>query len=324
MSTGGVRGRAKRALLRVALLGVLVGLAATPTAGSATGGTEQLRKVTVAIIVVDPTAQVLYAKHRGIFRKHGIDAQIKIVAPAQAGPALASGEAQFGAMPAGTLAQQKSRGAPIKAIAGGALYRPTTATTVLLAAPGSGIRTARDLVGKRVGLDSPFSIAHVGLLRWLDRNGVDGDDIELATLDFAQVYALLMERRVDAAVLPEPLVTRALDGGARRIALPFDAVCTRDCLTVVWIARRDVDPDLAARFRVSVQKAGLWANQPSNHAASGAILARYQPIEPALIAKMTRTTYATRLRVSRAQPWLDVFREYGLISGPFTAGDLVK
>jgi NitT/TauT family transport system substrate-binding protein len=323
MSTG-VRGRAKRAVLRVTLFGVLVGLVVTPTAGSTTGRTEQLRKVTVAIIAVDPTAQVMYAKHRGIFRKHGIDAQIKIVAPAQTGPALASGEAQFAAMPAGTLAQQKSRGAPIKAIAGGALYRPKTATTVLLAAPGSGIRTARDLVGKRVGLDSPFSIAHVGLLRWLDRNGVDGDDIELATLDFAQVYALLMEKRVDAAVLPEPLVTRALNGGARRIALPFDAVCTRDCLTVVWIARRDVDSDLAARFRVSVQKAGLWANQPSNHAASGAILARYQPIEPALIAKMTRTTYATRLRVSRALPWLDVFREYGLISGPFTPGDLVK
>jgi NitT/TauT family transport system substrate-binding protein len=324
MTTDGGGGQAKQALLRVAILGVLVGVTATGTAGSASGKTQQLRKITIAMIAVDATAQALYAKHRGIFRKHGIDAEIKLVAPAQTGPAIASGEAQFGAMPAGTLAQVKSKGAPFKAIAGGALYRPNKATTVLLAAPGSAIRSARDLVGKRVGLDSPFSIAHVGLLRWLDRNGVEGDDIELTTLGFPQVYALLMEKRVDAAVLPEPLVTRALDGGARRVALPFDAVCARDCLTVVWVARRDVDPDLAARFRVAVQRAGLWANDPRNYAASGRIIDRYEEIEPQLIAKMTRTTYATRLRVVKAQPWLDVFREYGLISGPFTPGDLVK
>lgn len=324
MSTDGGRGQAKRVLERLALVGVLVGLAATTVAGSAAGGAAQLRKVTVGIIFVDPTAQAMYAKHRAMFRKQGLDIEIKQLAPAQTGPALASGEIQFGAMPTGTLAQLKSRGAPFKAIAGGSLYRPRQATTLVLAAPGSGIRTARDLVGKTVGLDSPFSIAHVGLLRWLERNGVDSDDVEVSTTAFPQVYALLMAGRIDAAVLPEPLITQALDGGARRIALPFDAVCTRDCLLTVWIARRDVDPDLAARFRVAVQKAALWANQPANHPTSGAILARYQPIESPLIAKMARTTYATKLRVAKAQPWLDVFREYELISGPFTPADLVR
>ena len=92
-----------------------------------------------------------------------------------------------------------------------------------------------------------------------------------------------MEKRVDAALLPEPLATRALDGGGRRIALPFDAVCTRDCLLLVWAARRDVDPDLAARFRVAVQKAArVGESTRSNYAASGAILASYETIEPEL------------------------------------------
>ena len=324
MSTGEARGQAKVALLRVSVLGVLVTLLLVPTAGSATRDKQQLRKITIAMIAVDPTAQAMYAKHRAIFRKYGIDAEIKIVAPAQTGPALTSGDAQFGPIPVGTLAQVKSKGAPLKAVAGGALYRPSTATSIVVAAPGSGIRSARDLAGKRIAFDSPFSIAHVGLLRWLDRNGVDGDDIDVATVGFPQAYALLMEKRVDAALLPEPLATRALDGGGRRIALPFDAVCTRDCLLLVWAARRDVDPDLAARFRVAVQKAALWANDADNYAASGAILARYETIEPELIAKMARTKYATKLRVAKAQPWLEVFREYGLISGPFTAADLVK
>jgi NitT/TauT family transport system substrate-binding protein len=293
-------------------------------AAAAQNDGQQLRKVTIAIIAIDPTAQVMYAKHRGMFRKQGIDAEIKIVGPAQAGPALISGEAQFAAMPAATLAQQKSRGAPLKAVAGAALYRPKRATTVLVAAPGQRIRTARDLVGKRVGLDSPFSIAHVGLLRWLERGGVSGDDIKLSTFEFPQVEALLLRKELDAAVLPEPLATLALQGGARLIALPFDAVCSEDCLPIVFVARRDVDLDLAARFRNAVQAAARWANQKQNYPASGAILARYQPIPKALIAKMARTTYATRLRVGMAKPWLDVFKEYELVPGSFTPGDLVK
>jgi NitT/TauT family transport system substrate-binding protein len=306
---------------------VLAALVCLPLAGSAPAATrdgQQLRKVTIAIIAADPTGQVMYAKHRGMFRKQGIDAEIKIVGPAQAGPALISGEAQFIAMPAATLAQQKSKGAPFKAVAGAALYRPKRATTVLVAAPGQRIRTARDLVGKRVGLDSPFSIAHVGLLRWLERGGVSGDDIKLSTFEFPQVEALLLRKELDAAVLPEPLATLALQGGARLIALPFDAVCAADCLLIVFVARRDVDPDLAARFRNAVQAAARWANQKQNYPASGAILARYQPMPKTQIAKMARTTYATRLRVRMAEPWLDVFKEYGLVPESFTPGDLVN
>ena len=43
-----------------------------------------------------------------------------------------------------------------------------------------------------------------------------------------------------------------------------------------------------------------------------------------MIAKMTRTTFATRLRVSLAKPWLDVFAEYGVIPSSFKPVDLVK
>ena len=57
---------------------------------------------------------------------------------------------------------------------------------------------------------------------------------------------------------------------------------------------------------------------------SGKILAKYVPIDAAVIKKMTRTTFATRLRVSLAQPWLDVFAKYGVIPASFKPGDLVK
>ena len=90
------------------------------------------------------------------------------------------------------------------------------------------------------------------------------------------------------------------------------------------MARADVDENLEARFRNAVQKAALWANQRKNDQASGKILAKYAPIDPKLIAKMTRSTFGTRLRVSLAKPWLDLYAKNGLIPASLKPGDLLK
>ena len=319
------RARPRAAFGLLCLLGVLL---VVSTAGSATANTQRasLDEVTIAIIAVDPAAQIMYAKDRGFFRQQGIDAEIKIVADGtQTVPALLSGQAQFTGLPTGALAQLKSNNAPVKLVAAGALYRPRLPTTGVFAAPGKRISRARDLVGKRVNVDFRNSIAHIGLLRWLDRRGgVSPNQFELSTLPFAQSVAPLLRGDLDAAVLPEPWATMALRGGARRIALPFDSVCTQDCLLTVYIARSSVDPNLAARFRNAVQAAAVWANQPRNQVASARILARYASVKPTLVVNMTRTPYATRLRLVQAQPWIDLYAEYDLIPDSFTPADLLK
>ena len=112
--------------------------------------------------------------------------------------------------------------------------------------------------------------------------------------------------------------------GATRVAHILQAVCSQDCLLTIYMARRDIDPDLAARFRNAIQEAAVWANQEQNQRASGAILARYAPIDSAVIGRMTRTSFLTRLRPALAQPWIDVFAEFGVIPASFSAIDLVK
>jgi ABC-type nitrate/sulfonate/bicarbonate transport system substrate-binding protein len=128
----------------------------------------------------------------------------------------------------------------------------------------------------------------------------------------------------DAALLPEPYLTLAEERGARHVAHPFDAVCSRQCLLTMWIARKDIDADLAARYRNAIQAAAVWANQRRNDDTSAAILARYVPVKLALLRKTKRTLFATRLRVSLAQPWIDVFAEFGVIPKSFPAADLLK
>ena len=203
-------------------------------------------------------------------------------------------------------------------------YDPKKANASLVAAPGKTITRARDLVGKTIAIDGQNTIAHLGVLKWLKVNGVDEGDVKIVFVAFPLMLGPLLQGTFDAAFLPEPYRTQALEQGARRFANPFQAVCTKVCVLAFWIARASVDPNLVARFRNAIQSAAVWANQRKNDEISGKILAKYAPINAAVIKKMTRTTFSTRLRVSLAQPWLDVFAEYGVIPASFKPIDLVK
>jgi NitT/TauT family transport system substrate-binding protein len=236
-----------------------------------------------------------------------------------------SGEVTFSAFNVGGLANLKSRGAPVKLVAAGALYRPEAPTTALVAAPGRRITSARDLVGKQIAIDARTTIAHVGLLKWLKTNGVSAEDVKLVEFrGFAPMLGPLRRGQIDAAVLPEPYWYLATQRGARRVARIFDATCKSDCLITTWIARKDVDPALAARFRNAIQAAAVWANQKRNQAATSAILAQQASIDQGLVMHMARTSFATRLRPALAQPWIDAYAEFGVIPKSFAAIDLVK
>ena len=281
--------------------------------------------ITVATLPIEPGALAFYAKDRGYFRRQGLDVTIKVLAdPLQLTAALLSGQAQFSGTAIGVLANLKSRDLPVKLVAAGAINRAKAPTSALVAAPGKRITRARDLVGKLVAIDAPSTPAHIGLLKWLKVNGVSASKVRLTYIPFALMPDPLRRGTVDAAVLPEPLLTVVTRRGAKRVAPIINAVCPKDCLLTGHMARRDVDQGVAARFRNAIQAAAVWANQKRNERASGAILAKYTGVDKALIRKTTRTSFATRLRLAPAQPWIDVYAEFGVIPKSFPAADLVR
>ncbi len=322
MSTEGIAGRG--AQLRVALVCSFLFLLLVP--GAAGGAaTAPATTVTIATLPLEPAALAFYAKQRGFFAKQGIEAKLLVVSdPPQLVAALLSGDAQFSGLNVGGAAVLKSRDAPVRLVAAGAMYRRAAPTTALVAAPGKRITRARDLVGQTVAIDAANTIAHLALLTWLKRNGVSASDVSLVEIPFAQMLGPLRRGTVDAAVLPEPFLTLALQRGAKRVANIFHAVCLQDCLVTIWMARKDMDPILAARFRNAIGAAAVWANKTKNDAASAAILAKYVPIDKAVLAKMTRTRFSERLRPALAQAWIDVYAEFGVIPASFRAIDLVK
>ncbi len=304
------------------VIGLCLAALLAPVAGA---GDTELTQIKVAFLPAEPAVLVTYAKHRGMLREQGIDAEmVPRTDPQVIVAALLSGEVQFAGTHAGAAAALKARGAPIKVVAAGALYEPKNPTSALVAARGKSITRARDLVGKTILIDGPNTIAHLGVLKWLQRGGVSKDEVTIQFVPFVDMLPSLAKGSVDAALVPEPFLTLALQQGSKVIAYPFNAVCPNDCLLTFWIARADTDPNLVARFRNAIQKAAVWANQEKNDPASAKILAKYVPIDAKVMAKMRRTRFGTRLRPVLAQPWLDVFAEYGVIPASFRSTDLVK
>lgn len=318
--------RLTRSLYAASLCAALA-LLASSAAGGATASADarSLDTVTIAVIPVEPTAQAAYAQARGFFRNEGIDAKIVTLAdPNAIAAAILSGSVQFAAFNIGGVALAKSRGFPLTLVAAGALYHPGAPNAALVSAPGKRFVRPRDLVGKRIGIDQQNTIAHLALLKWLKRGGVSESDVELSEYPFAQMLGPLTHRAIDAAVMPEPYLAMVKQKGGSVVAPIFQSVCATDCLVTAWIARRGIDSALAARFRNAIQAAAAWANKTTNRKASGAILTKYAGIQPSVLKRMARSPFGTRLHTALAQPWIDVYAEFGRIPASFSAGDLIK
>jgi ABC-type nitrate/sulfonate/bicarbonate transport system substrate-binding protein len=112
--------------------------------------------VNITALPIEPTALAFYAHELGFFSREGIDARITVINdPQQAPAAVLSGAAVFSSFSVSGLAVLKSRGAPVRLIAAGALYVPTVPTTAPVAAKGQRFKTAGDLVGKTIAIDAP-------------------------------------------------------------------------------------------------------------------------------------------------------------------------
>ncbi len=98
-------------------------------------------------------------------------------------------------------------------------YRATNevAMIALVAGADSGIETPQDLVGKSIGI-STNSLIEYHLDKYLDDSGIARDAVEKTEVAAIPVrMELLSQGQLDAAVLPEPLITLAVNAGGKVI-----------------------------------------------------------------------------------------------------------
>ncbi|MFJ2986753.1 taurine ABC transporter substrate-binding protein [Collimonas sp. NPDC087041] len=160
--------------------------------------------------------------------------------------AVASGDIQIGYVGSSPLAAAATRELPIETILIAAQIGQAEA---LVVRNGSGIKTAQDLVGKKIAV--PFvSTTHYSLLAALKHWGIDPAKVQILNLRPPEIIAAWQRGDIDAAYVWDPALGKVKESGkvltnsaevAKWGAPTFDA----------WIVRKDFaqkNPDFVTAF----------------------------------------------------------------------------
>lgn len=164
-------------------------------------------------------AQALVGKANGTFEKHaGSTIEWKMF---NAGPtameALLAGAldmAYVGPNPA-VNAYIRSGGTALRIVAGAA-----SGGASLVVHKGSGIKSAADLKGKRVATPEFGNTQDIALRHWLKTQGLKpGKDLQVMPVKNAEILDLFMQKKIAAAWVPEPWVSRLVHEAGGNILL---------------------------------------------------------------------------------------------------------
>jgi NitT/TauT family transport system substrate-binding protein len=204
-----------RGLARIALA-VLLAIAAGGTANC-----EELAKAKVGVLRLSSSAPVFIAQDRGYFREAGLDVELKFFDAAQPiAVATTSGDIDFGvtAFTAG-LYNLAGKGT-LKVIGGMSREKagyPLIGYFASNVAYAGGLKTPKDLAGKRIAVTQVGSSFHYSLGLLADKYGFKLADVKIVPLQsLSNAAAALKGETVDAALLPVSTARKLMDDGGAK------------------------------------------------------------------------------------------------------------
>lgn len=290
---------------------VAIGLSASP-AGAAT-------KITFLYTAVNSFIGIFVAKDQAMLEKHGLDVELSL---AQNGSvisaALVADSAQIGGPTPTVLLQANEQGLDLVEIAGTGNY-PLQTQSGIIARADSGIKTAKDLVGKKVGVPGLGGIIDVLSKKWAQTNGVDYRRIDWIELQFPQMGDALKTGLADGIASVDPFYSRVIDSKVGYRIGDYASVIPPGTVPVIYASTRSWASKNAAaikEFRAALKEAEAFIRNPANLPAARESLAKYTKLPPQVAATLS---IPDRLDVDPTPQslafWVGVSREQGLIKG---------
>src|SRR6266478_3965815 len=198
----------------------LLALTATVVASSS-GRCDELLKAKVGVLRLSSSAPVFIAQDKGYFREAGLEIELKFFDAAQPiAVATTSGDIDFGitAFTAG-LYNLAGKGT-LKVIGGMSREKPGYPLIGYFAsnnAYAAGLKTPKDLAGKRVAVTQVGSSFHYSLGLLADKYGFRLADVKVLPLQsLSNAAAALKGETVDAALLPVSTARTLMDAGGAK------------------------------------------------------------------------------------------------------------
>jgi len=255
-------------------------------------------QVTVGYIPVSIFAPVFVAYEKGYFAELGLDVVLEQL-PGGSDIVLqtATGDLDLGISGTGpAFWNAASQDLGVKIIAPGHAEGSPVATPLMIstqACQDGAISSVADLAGKRVSVNAPGATEF-----WLDAAlrtaGLSIADVDLKFLSFPDAVVALESGALDAAMVGEPLATRAeQEGLAVRLLPDFPVQNIQPTMIFGNEAWLGSNPDAAVAFVAGYLRAARDLTTNFNDPLHLAIIQKYTDVSPELIAQSVKPVYST-------------------------------
>jgi NitT/TauT family transport system substrate-binding protein len=183
---------------------------------------DEAIKAGVGVLKLSSSAPVFIAQDKGYFRDAGLDVELKFFDAAQPiAVATTSGDIDFG-ITSFTAALYNLAGKGTLKVIGGMSHEkagyPLIGYFATEKAYAAGLKTPRDLAGKRIAMTQSGSSFHYSLGLLADKYGFKLGEMRLLPMQsLSNVAAALKGETVDAALLPASAARRLVDDGSIKL-----------------------------------------------------------------------------------------------------------
>ena len=147
-------------------------------------------------------APLTLADKAGLFKKHGLDVELKMIPQKDRHLALASGGIQCAATTVETHVAWHTNGVPITQI-----FQMDKSYGADGLAVRNDVKGFADLKGKAVGVSAPGTAPYFGLAWMLSKNGMSMKDVKIVTLEPQPAAQAFVSGQNDAAMTYEPYLS---------------------------------------------------------------------------------------------------------------------
>ena len=299
----------------VVLLATLVG------ANTALGEAE---KVKVGILPTSSMLPLFLAQERGWYKEVGLEVELtKMRGGATIIPAIVGDSIQIGYSNAISIILGRSRGLSLQIITnhvdegyikiasepGG--YATSSSGVVVL--KDSGIKSAKDLEGKKVAVNAIKNIDWMAVWEWMEKNGSDPKKVTWVEVGFPKMIPALMGKKVDAVEATEPFKTILRSKGASLLVNTLHDLrpgLTLACFVAKeeWIVK---NPRATEGFVSATARGQKYLNTHPDE--RNQLVTKYTKVSLELAKKMTWHDWQSKVDLDSMRLWVKLCQKHGLL-----------
>ena len=306
---------------------LITAMAAAGAAIALPARAQNLGKVTVGFTAVADFATLFIGKEEGYFSKRGLEVEPKFIPLNPSIPAAIQADSLQMGGPTPSVYLQAVDGGLDHVVVGGAGMTTKSSTGVgFVARAGSGIKTAQDCVGKKIGVPGLGAYLHVSFRAWLKLAGVDYSKVNFVEASFPQHGDLLRGGSLDGVVTADPFMARILSSGAGYVASYFTTFQPEGMPTIVYTARRDwvaKNGAAAKAYREGLIEAAAFLTNPKNNAKVREHIGKYIKLPPEVLATIQINPPSPTISEKQLNYWVAVMKDQSMLKNPVNVAQLL-